>query len=232
MPISALPPDPAQLHPIAGVRNTVALKPLLALRAAADTPGNITVGDYSYYSDFDDAEAFFRRNVRYNFGFSGARLHIGKFCALAHGTTFIMSDANHVIDGISSFPFPVFGGDWAQSQPLADMPFPAGRDICLGNDVWCGYEALIMPGVQIGHGAILGARSVVAHDVPDYAIVAGNPARIVRKRFAEDEITALLQLAWWDWSPAKLAGALPLLVRNDVPALCNYAAQSDGNAGC
>ena len=184
------------LYPIPGATNTVSLPALLAR-----TPGirNVEIGAYSYYSDFDDPLAFFERNLRYNFGFSGARLVLGKFCQLGHGTTFVFPDANHASAGGSTYPFAVLGGAWAEALPLDQYPFPAKGDTVVGSDVWFGYESLVMPGLTIGPGAIVAARAVVTRDVPPYAIVAGNPARVVRMRFEPARVRALLDLAWWDW---------------------------------
>lgn len=210
-------PDPRVLYPLPGHGGTVFLKPLLAEEPAA----NVSVGDYSYYSDFEDPKRFFRRNLRYNFG--GSRLVIGRYCALAHGTTFILADANHVLDGISSYPFPIFGGDWEKRLPLAELPLRPKRDTTVGHDVWFGYEALVLPGVTIGTGAIVGARAVVSRDVPPYTVVAGNPARVVRQRFPAEVVGELLQLAWWDWPHDKVTRAIPLLVRGDVAALRDVA---------
>lgn len=209
-------PDPNDRFPIPWLRNTVFLKPLLTAHPEFT---NISVGEFSYYSEFGDPESFFEKNVRYNFGFSGARLEIGKFCALAHGTTFVMADANHVIDGISTYPFPIFGKSWADAMPMAEMPFPNKGDIVVGNDVWFGMDSLTMPGVRVGHGAIVAARAVVTRDVPDYAVVAGNPARVVRMRFAEPVVERLLALSWWDWPLDRLQKAIPHLVKGDVDQL-------------
>lgn len=180
---------------------------------------NISVGDYSYYADFDDATRFFDRNVRYHFPFSQARLEIGKYCAFAHGATIIMSDANHVIDGVSTYPFSIFGGAWAEALPVEKAPFPFKGDTVIGNDVWCGYESVVMPGVRIGHGAVVAARAVATRDVPDYAVVAGNPARVVRRRFDDETVARLLEIAWWDWPPDRAVRAVPLLAYGDVDAL-------------
>ena len=214
-------PDPDALFPLAGFDNTVFLRPLLASRRDV---GNIEVGFYSYYSDFDTPTRFFDRNVRYNFGFSPARLIIGSFCALAHGTTFIMADAMHVLDGVSTFPFPIFGGAWAEALPLAETPFANKGSIVVGSDVWFGYESLVLPGVHIGNGAIVAARAVVTADVPDYAVVAGNPARVVKFRFDERAIGRLLALAWWQWPADVLKEVIPHLVRGDVERLEEFAA--------
>ena len=212
-------PDPDTLYPVAGFRGTVQLKPLLARRPPAVGAHTVDVGAYSYYSDFQDPLAFFERNVCYHFGYAGARLRIGRFCAIAHGTTLMMADANHAMAGPSTFPFPIFGGAWAEAMPMRAMPFPERGDTVVGNDVWLGHECLLMPGVTVGDGAIVAARAVVSRDVPPYAVVAGNPARVVRLRFSDDEIARLLALAWWDWPPEALARALPVVVHGDVAAL-------------
>lgn len=212
-------PNPDRLYPITGVSNTVLLRPLLAAHPPPGGAGPMDIGAWSYYSDFDDPLEFFGRNVRYHFPFSRARLRIGRFCALAHGATFIMSDANHVLTGASTFPFPILGGVWAEAMPLAAMPFPDRGDTVVGHDVWLGYDSLILPGVTIGHGAIIAARAVVSRDVPPYAVVAGNPARIVRRRFAPDDVARLLALAWWDWPVETLAPAIPALVSGDLDEL-------------
>lgn len=215
-------PDDGALFPIPGINNTIFLRPLLAQRPDVR---NVEIGRYSYYSEFGDPTKFFDRNLRYNFGFSGARLVIGSFCALAHGTTFLMADANHVLDGPSPFPFPIFGGAWAQSLPVTEMPFPNKGDIQVGHDVWFGYESLVLPGVRIGNGAIIGARAVVSRDVPDYAVVVGNPATIVKYRFEESVIQRFLALGWWDWPDEAMAEAVPLLVKGDIDRLEEFAAQ-------
>jgi len=212
-------PDPNRLYPVAGFKGTVNLKPLLSRRpppAGADT---VEVGAYTYYSDFQNPLAFFERNVCYHFGYSGARLKIGRFCAIAHGTTLMMADANHAMVGPSTFPFPIFGGAWAHSMPMDQMPFESRGDTVIGHDVWLGHECLILPGVTVGDGAVVAARAVVSRDVPPYAVVAGNPARVVRMRFSDAEITRLLDLAWWAWPVEVLTRAIPTVVAGDVAAL-------------
>lgn len=197
------------LYPIPGATNTVSLPALLAQNPQVT---NVEVGALSYYSDLDDPLAFFERNLRYNFGFSGARLVIGKFCQLGHGTTFVFPDANHASAGITTYPFAVLGGAWAEALPLADYPFPAKGDTVVGSDVWFGYESLVMPGITIGHGAIIAARAVVTRDVPPYAIVAGNPAQVVRLRFDEARVRELVDMAWWDWPEDQIRARIPELV--------------------
>ncbi|TPK81042.1 CatB-related O-acetyltransferase [Mesorhizobium sp. B2-4-13] len=189
-----MPPDPTHIV-IPGMidgqeRNTVFLKPLV-------TSLNIEVGDYTYYNHADDATAFETRNVLYTAG--PERLIIGRFCAIASGARFLLSAANHPILGSTAYPFFVFGGDWLELT--ADLlPRIASRgDTVIGNDVWIGRDAVIMPGVAIGDGAIIGAGAVVASDVPPYATFAGNPARLIRHRYSDDDIERLLRIAWWHW---------------------------------
>ncbi|WP_395623685.1 CatB-related O-acetyltransferase [Sphingomonas daechungensis] len=217
MPHPALA-NPNTLFPFgSGARHTVFLKPLLD---EIDPPRpNLSAGDFSYYSDFDDPTQFFIRNVRYDFGFSGARLDIGRYCAFAHDTTFIMSDANHAIAGPSTYPFPVFGGAWSSEIEPRDYPAVNKGSIQVGHDVWCGYKSVIMPGVKIGSGAIVAACAVVSRDVPPYAMVAGNPARVVKMRFEPHDVARLLQIAWWDWPADRVARAVPVLVKGSVDEL-------------
>lgn len=218
--MTAQVPNPDVLYPLEGFTNTVLLRPLLAQRpGTAGHLGNITVGRYSYYSDDGDPLAFFERNVRYNYGFSGARLDIGPFCAVGQGATIIMPDANHATVGPSSFPFPIFAGAWRDALPLADLPTPTKGDTVIGPDVWLGTECMILPGVTIGVGAIVAARAVVTRDVPPYAVVAGNPARVVRLRRPAEEIDRLLALAWWDWPVEALTAAIPALIKGSVADL-------------
>lgn len=223
MPFLQPLPDPDAIHPIAGLPRVVFLKPLLASLGEA-APGNIEVGAFSYYDDGEHAAAFFARNILYNFRGSGTRLVIGKFCAFATGASFMFPDANHAMAGPSTYPFGIIGGAFAEALPLDAYPWPAKGDTVVGNDVWLGMDALVMPGVRIGHGAVVAARSVVTRDVPDYAVVAGNPARVVRRRYAEAEAARLVSLAWWDWPPARIARAVPILVKGSVAELEAFAA--------
>lgn len=204
-------PNPTTVYPLANVERLCFLKNIIK------NP-NIVVGDYTYYDDFETVDNF-EKNVRYLFDFSGDKLMIGKFCMIASGVEFIMNGANHLVDAVSSFPFAIFGGDWADA--MAGKTYPNRGDIIVGNDVWIGYNATILSGVKIGDGAIIGAKSVVTSDVPPYSIVAGNPARIIRKRHDDATIERLLTLAWWDWDLEKLTRNVHLLTGNDVDALEN-----------
>jgi virginiamycin A acetyltransferase len=180
---------------------------------------NIIVGDYTYYDDPEDSEDF-ERNVLYHFPFIGDRLIIGKFCALARGVKFIMNGANHKLDGFSTYPFQIFGNGWEKVMPqIGELPYKG--DTVIGNDVWIGYEAVMMPGVQVGNGAIIAAKSVVVSDILPYTIVGGNPAKRIRQRFEDDLIQALLEVAWWNWDIEKITRNLEKIVATDIEALRN-----------
>ena len=203
-------PSPDDPHPLAGFPQVCFIKNTVKNPA-------IIVGDYTYYDDPENAEDF-ERNVLYLFDFIGDRLVIGKFCAIARGVRFIMNGANHKLSGISTYPFFIFGNGWESAAPKpGELPFKG--DTVIGNDVWLGYEALIMPGVTIGNGAIIAARSVVADDVPAYAVVGGNPARVLKMRFDAPTIAALQEIAWWEWPVEKISRAPPFITGGDVEAL-------------
>ena len=161
---------------------------------------NIIVGDYTYYDDFEDVYNF-EKNVKYHFDFVGDKLIIGKFCMIASGVTFIMNGANHLTDAISTYPFAIFGEDWKTA--MDGKTYPTKGDTEIGNDVWIGFNATIMPSVKIGDGAIIASNSTVVKNVEPYAIVGGNPAKEIKKRFSSSEIEKLLLLKWWgkdiDW---------------------------------
>ena len=180
------------------------------------TAPNIFVGDYTYYDDPVDPTAFERNNVLFNWPEFGDRLIIGKFCSIASGVQFIMGSANHRISSISTYPFHVFGGVWAENTPphLSQLPFKG--DIVIGNDVWIGRKSAVMPGVKVGDGAIIAAYSVVTKDVEPYTLVGGNPAKPIKKRFDDELISLLLSLRWWDFEPEKLADFLPVLCNSDL----------------
>ncbi|MFJ1865866.1 CatB-related O-acetyltransferase [Streptomyces sp. NPDC088097] len=208
-PAAPVVPDPSVLHPMPGQPRVVLLKPLI-------TSALIEVGDYSYYDDPDDPTAFETRNVLYHYG--PERLVIGKFCALGTGVRFIMNGANHRMDGPSTFPFPIMGGDWAAHFDLI-TGLPGRGDTVVGNDVWFGHGVTVMPGVRIGHGAIVATGSVVVSDVPDYAVVGGNPARAVRSRHNEADVARLLAIAWWDWPTEHLTRHLRAVMSGSVDEL-------------
>ncbi len=178
---------------------------------------NIVIGDYTYYDDPEDSENF-ERNVLYHYPFIGDRLIIGKFCALARGVKFIMNGANHKLAGFSTFPFQIFGNGWESVMPKpGDLPFKG--DTVIGNEGWIGYDCLIMPGVNIGNGAIISSRSVVVSDVPAYTVVGGNPAKQIKERFSAEIIAELEAIAWWDWPVERISKRLPAIVSADIAAL-------------
>lgn len=178
------------------------------------TKPQIIVGDYTYYDDPDDVYNF-EKNVLYLFYFSTDKLIIGKFCQIATGVRFITNGGNHPMDGISTYPFKVFGRSWAEA-PLNAV---SKGDIVIGHDVWIGNSVTIMQGINIGHGAIIGANALVTKDVAPYTIVGGNPAQIIRKRFDDETIEFLLKLAWWDWPMDKIACHLNLIVTGSLSVL-------------
>ena len=203
-------PDPNDPFPMPGFPQVCYLKNVV------DDP-QIEIGDYTYYDDPDGHENF-RRNVLYLFPFIGDKLRIGRFCALARGVKFIMNGANHQMNGISTYPFFIFGNGWEGARPAAgDLPYKG--DTVIGNDVWIGYDVLIMPGVTIGDGAIVAARSVVTADVPPYTIAGGNPAQPLRARFDADTVRRLQAIAWWDRPAEWITAHLPLIRSGDVAAL-------------
>ncbi len=186
--------EPMTLHPLPAHERVVFLKPLV------NSP-KIVVGDYTYYDDPDGATEFEHRNVLYAYG--PERLVIGKYCAIATGTRFLMAGAEHPTMGVSTYPFTMFGGAWAEKTLDIVTGMPSRGDTVVGNDVWFGYQATVMPGVTIGDGAIVATGAVVTADVPPYTIVGGNPAKPIRRRFDDADIEVLRRAAWWDW-PADL----------------------------
>ncbi|WP_158827055.1 CatB-related O-acetyltransferase [Mucilaginibacter lacusdianchii] len=210
---SNIGPNPNMVHPMPHQEKIVFLKNII-------TRPNIIAGDYSYYHDLDDPYNF-ERNVVYHYDFIGDKLIIGKFCAIASGVKFIMNGANHELKPISTFPFFIFGNGWEQMLDEVEMDgkFPYKGDTIVGNDVWIGNGATILPGVRIGNGAIIASEAVVTKDIPDYAIVGGNPARVIRKRFADTDIERLLDIAWWNWTAEQITTHLKLINSNNIDAL-------------
>lgn len=178
---------------------------------------NIYVGDYTYYDNYDKSPLDFEKNnILFNYPEFGDRLIIGKFCAIASGVKFIMGSANHRMDSITTYPFNVFGGEWAKvTKPHLSELLHKG-DIVIGNDVWIGRESVIMPGIKIGDGAIIGAYSVVTRDVEPYSVVGGNPAKFIKYRFDEEMREFLLKFKWWDLESEKLLEVIPLLCNSDL----------------
>ncbi|MFJ4668118.1 CatB-related O-acetyltransferase [Kitasatospora purpeofusca] len=202
-------PDPSVLHPVPEQPRVVLLRPLV-------TSPLIEVGEFTYYDDPDDPTAFETRNVLYHYG--PERLVIGRYCALGTGVRFIMNGANHRTDGPSTFPFPIMGGAWAAHFDLL-TDLPNRGDTVVGSDVWFGNGVTVMPGVRIGHGAIVATGSVVTADVPDYAVVGGNPARVIRTRYEEKDIARLVAVAWWDWPQEHITSHVRTIMSGTVEEL-------------
>ncbi|AHI53628.1 acetyltransferase [Spiroplasma sabaudiense Ar-1343] len=182
------------------------------------TNPNIEIGDYTYYSSLksqQDLVNFQNENILYHFPFVGDKLIIGKFCQIGYKTKFIMKGANHGLNRISTYPFSIMGSGWEQQESFISNK----GDIIVGHDVWFGYNSTIMPGVKIGNGAVIGTNALVTKDVPDYAIVGGNPAKIIRFRYNKKTIKKLNQIAWWDWDIKKITENLELLASNKIDKL-------------
>ncbi len=205
-------PSPLDPHPMPGFPRVCYLKPVV-------TQPNIEIGDYTYYDDPDEPERFAEKCVLYHYDFIGDRLVIGRFCAIATGVRFIMNGANHATTGLTTYPFQIFRNGWERGFEAAGLRDGFRGDTIIGNDVWIGMEAMILPGTRIGDGAIVGARAVVSGEVPDYGIVVGNPGRVVRKRFDEATIARLLALRWWDWDAERITRHIELLRGGDIDAL-------------
>ncbi|WP_426123170.1 CatB-related O-acetyltransferase [Pararhizobium sp. PWRC1-1] len=179
----------------------------------------ISAGDFSYYDDPEGPEHFEAKCVLYHYDFIGDRLEIGRYCALAQGVTFIMNGANHAMQGFSTYPFGIFPGAWRDGFDPAGYASGYRGDTTVGNDVWIGTKATIMPGVTIGDGAIIGAHAVVAKDVPPYSVVAGNPGRVVKRRFGDDIVERLQAIAWWNWPVDTVTRHIAAITGADIEAL-------------
>lgn len=173
------------------------------------TGENIEVGDYTIYNDFvNDPRDFEKNNVLYHYPVNGDKLKIGKFCSIACGAKFLFTSGNHTLRSLSTYSFPIFFDEWNLDPRNIQRAWDNKGNIVLGNDVWVGYEAVILSGVTIGDGAIIGTRAVVTKDVPPYTIVGGVPAKSIRKRFDDDTIRTLQALRWWDWDAEKIARSI------------------------
>ena len=191
--------DTKKLFPRTRDKQTVYLKNVI-------TDPSITVGDYTMYNDFvNDPVGFERNNVLYHYPINRERLIIGKFCSIACGAKFLFNSANHTLSSLSTYPFPLFFEEWGLEKRNVAASWDNKGDIVIGNDVWIGYEAVIMAGVTIGDGAIIGARAVVTKDVPPYTVAGGIPAKPIKKRYPEETIAALSELKWWDWPEERIA---------------------------
>ncbi|EAU40898.1 streptogramin A acetyl transferase [Fulvimarina pelagi HTCC2506] len=211
-------PNPDALYPLAGFPRVVFLKNFI-------TKPNIEVGNFSYYDDPDGAERFEERNVLHHFDFYGDRLVIGRFVAIGSGTRFVMNGANHAMGGFSTYPFNIFGEGWEKGFDMASWTGQSRGDTKIEDDVWFGMDCTVMPGVTIGAGAIVATNSTLVSNVPAYAVVGGNPARVIRMRYNEETIARLLAIAWWTWSAEEISSNLDLIRGDDLDALEQVAKQ-------
>ena len=181
---------------------------------------NIEIGEYTMYNDFvSDPRDFEKNNVLYHYPVNGDKLIIGKFCSIACGARFLFASAHHALGSLSTYPFPIFFEEWDLNGKDIASAWDHRGDIVIGNDVWIGYEAVILAGVTIGDGAIIGARAVVTKDVAPYTIVGGVPARPIRRRFDEETVRKLLRLRWWDWEKEKIRRNLPAIQTGKIGEL-------------
>lgn len=205
-------PDSNKIYPRTGDTQTVYLKNVV------DSP-NIEIGEFTIYNDFvHDPRDFQRNNVLYHYPINGDKLVIGRFSSIACGAKFLFTSANHALGSLSTYTFPLFYEEWGHGMKVTESWDNRG-DIVIGNDVWIGYEAVILSGVTIGDGAIIGARAVVTKDVPPYTIVGGVPAKPIRKRFSDEDTARLLELKWWDWPVEKISTGLRSIQSGDLKAL-------------
>lgn len=186
------------IYPRKGDKQTVYLKNVI-------TNPNIIVGEYTMYNDFvNDPTLFEKNNVLYHYPINHDKLIVGKFCSIACGAKFLFNSSNHTMRSLSTYPFPLFFDEWGLDKADVTESWDNKGDIVIGNDVWIGYEAVIMAGVKIGDGAIIGTRAVVTKDVPPYTIVGGVPAKPIRNRFSNEVISSLLEIRWWDWPDERI----------------------------
>ncbi len=207
-----------KIYPREGDRQTVYLKEVV-------NDPNIEVGEWTIYNDFAaDPVGFERNNVLYHYPVNGDRLVIGKFCSLACGARFLFNSANHTLGSLSTYPFPIFWGEeWGIDKSEVASAWDNRGDIVVGNDVWIGYEAVVMAGVTIGDGAIVASRAVVTRDVPPYAIVGGVPAKVIKYRFDPATVESLLRIKWWEWPAERIRRALPLIRGGKAEELALFA---------
>ena len=202
-----------KIYPRSGDNQTVYLKSVI-------TRQNIEVGDFTIYNDFVANPLLFEKNnVLYHYPIHREKLIIGKFCSIACGTKFLFNCANHTLKSLSTYTLPLFYEEWELEKSNITTAWDNKGDIVIGNDVWIGYEAVIMAGVHIGDGAIIAARTVVTKDVPPYTIVGGTPAKEIRKRFDAEVIQQLLMLKWWDWSADNIRQCLPYIMEGKINEL-------------
>ena len=201
---------PEKIYPRTGDRQIVYLRSVV-------TNPDIEIGEYTIYNDFvNDPRDFEKNNVLYHYKINRDKLKIGKFCSIACGTKFLFNSANHTLGSLSTYSFPIFFEEWELDPKNVADAWDNKGDIVVGNDVWIGFEAVILSGVKIGDGAIIGARAVVTKDVEPYTIVGGVPARPIRKRFDDKTIEELLRIRWWDQDAEKIKENLPAIMSGDI----------------
>lgn len=202
-----------QIYPRTGDKETIYLKHVI-------TNPNITVGDFTMYNDFvNDPTLFEKNNVLYHYPINHDKLQIGKFCSIACGSKFLFNSANHTLSSLSTYPFPLFFEEWGLEKKDVTKAWDNKGDIVIGNDVWIGYEAVVLAGVTIGDGAIIGTRAVVTKDVSPYMIVGGVPAKPIKKRFSEETISVLLEIQWWNWSEERIARNIGAIQSGNIEQL-------------
>ena len=201
---------PEKIYPRTGDRQIVYLRSVV-------TNPDIEIGEYTIYNDFvNDPRDFEKNNVLYHYNINRDKLKIGKFCSIACGAKFLFNSANHTLGSLSTYTFPIFFEEWELDPKNVADAWDNKGDIVVGNDVWIGFEAVILSGVKIGDGAIIGARAVVTKDVEPYTIVGGVPARPIRKRFDDKTIEELLRIRWWDQDAEKIKENLPAIMSGDI----------------
>lgn len=206
-------PESKKIYPRTKDTQTIYLKHVVS----AD---NIEIGEYTIYNDFvHDPREFQKNNVLYHYPINKDKLMIGRFCSIACGAKFVFTSANHSLKSLSTYTFPIFYEEWKLPVSEITKAWDNRGNIVIGNDVWIGYEALILSGVTIGDGAVIGARAVVTKDVPPYTIVGGVPAKQIRKRFSEEEIEMLLVLKWWNWDAEKISAYIKNIQSGNLEAL-------------
>ncbi|NFG42523.1 CatB-related O-acetyltransferase [Clostridium botulinum] len=206
-------PNLNKVYPRSNDYQTIYLKNVI-------TRDNIQVGDYTIYNDFyNDPRDFEKNNVLYQYPINNDKLIIGKFCSIACKAKFLMTSGNHTMNSLSTYTFPIFYEEWGLDVSHITDAWDNKGDIVIGNDVWIGYDAIIMPGVKIGDGAIIGTRAIVTNDVPPYTIVGGIPAKVIKKRFSNDIIFKLLKIKWWDWPNEKIKANIKHIQSGNIDKL-------------
>lgn len=206
-------PNANKVYPRSNDYQTIYLKNVI-------TRDNIKVGDYTIYNDYyNDPRDFEKNNVLYQYPVNNDKLIIGKFCSIACKAKFLMTSGNHTLKSLSTYTFPIFYEEWGLDVSHITDAWNNKGDIVIGNDVWIGYDAVIMSGVKVGDGAIIATRAIVANDVPPYAIVGGTPAKVIKKRFSDDIISKLLEIKWWDWPDEKIRANIQHIQSGNIDKL-------------